>query len=431
MKRIVIAFLAAAALMLAAGQAYAQRLSVRSEVRADRNLACGPDIVYNFDVPALTPAPEGYEPVYVGVYARHGSRYAYTAKTYTRTRAVLEKGAAEGNLTPLGEELCAAVVAFHDKYGLRVGDLTRKGWDQHRRIAAIMLDSFPEAFPQGARIDACVSPSLRSAISMTSFCLSMGQKRPDLDIYEHQSLEDLPAARPNMGDNPNPLPSCVPPCPSEAVSVPEYFDRMFSWKSLLSKIFKDPVKGIGKYEPWSIMDYFYMLYAGMQSLDPEVVPNLPEVFTDEEFARLWDADNYLRYREYYPYMSSCCSIWDDIIAKADGRLAAGERGADLRFGHDHCLLTLLMIVGMEGFGVFPERAEDVALYFQNFRSPMASNIQAVFYRPLSGAGETLVKFVFNGEEATVDALSPVSGPYYRWDDFKALYASRRKLFVAE
>ena len=37
----------------------------------------GLDSQYNFDVPALTPAPKGYDPFYLSHYGRHGSRYAW------------------------------------------------------------------------------------------------------------------------------------------------------------------------------------------------------------------------------------------------------------------------------------------------------------------------------------------------------------------
>ena len=44
----------------------------------------------------------------------------------------------------------------------------------------------------------------------------------------------------------------------------------------------------------------------------------------------------------------------------------------------------------------------------------ASNMQFVVYRK-AGAPD-IVKFVYNGVERSVAKLTPLSGPYYYWDD---------------
>ncbi|MBR6932518.1 MAG: hypothetical protein IKH49_04355 [Bacteroidales bacterium] len=431
---------ACAALFLLFSPCHAQWTGVRDAVRADRELACGPDLLYRFDAPSPTAPPPGYEAVYVSHYGRHGSRYAYTSKTYTVVEAALSRGAEEGNLTPYGEQVWEAFKVFYAHAEHRVGDLTRKGWEQQRGIASTMLHMFPGAFPAGARIDACVSPSFRSTLSMTSCCLALGQLRPDLEIYEHQSVVDIPATRPNMS-NPFAPESVAPPCP--VTETPEDFMlRTVDWRTILSRLFKDPDKALGKYTPWQMMDYLYMLVAGMGSVDDAVALDLSGIFPGEDFIRMWEADNYLRFREYYDYLASCCQVYEDIIAKADARLAARERGADLRFGHDHVFLTLLMIAGMDGFGRFPDRADDVALYFQNFRSPMSANLQLAFFRPASRADlrPVLVQILVNGRELRhlgdpSPAVGPEStpgatlpGPFFEWETLKAWLTGRFAMY---
>ena len=49
---------------------------------------------------------------------------------------------------------------------------------------------------------------------------------------------------------------------------------------------------------------------------------------------------------------------------------------------------------------------------------MAANVQFVLYRSKKSP-EILFKVLRNGIEATLPQLTPVSGPYYRWDDFCA------------
>jgi hypothetical protein len=119
-----------------------------------------------------------------------------------------------------------------------------------------------------------------------------------------------------------------------------------------------------------------------------------------------------------------------MVAKADERLSKGERGADLRFGHDHVVLALLMILDLDGFGYYPPSPDDLIGWFHTFRSSMAANIQMVFYLPRNGkGGEPLVKVLLNGEEARLGDLQPVEGPYYGWQDLRSYLHSRTALFV--
>lgn len=428
MKRfLVICVLAATA----AGPCLAQRTGIREEVRMDRTLPLGPDKVYDFDVPDLTPAPEGYEPVYLSHYGRHGSRYAYSSRTYGYLQEALAEGAATGNLTPYGAKLKEDLEPFFEAVTNHVGELTRKGWDQLYGIGRRMVEFFPTVFPDGAWVDAGVSPSIRSVMSMNACCLAIGQSRPEVRIFEHQTWDDLRSARPNMGYK-DAYAFIGAPCPTQESSA-SFIERTVDWKAILGRIFKDPAAALGKYKPADALDYLYMMVAGMESLDDGIVPDVSGIFTREEFATMWEADNYLRYREYYEYLAPCCSIYEDIIERADEHLSDGSRGADLRFGHDHVLLTLLMIADIEAFGHFASRPEDVAFTFQNFRSPMGGNLQFVFYgkeesSPAAGLPDVLVQVILNGEETWFSGLEPAVGPFYDWTELKAFLSGRMDLF---
>ena len=56
--------------------------------------------VYGDVVPEIADAPEGYEPVYLSHYGRHGSRYILHDTQYVFVAQVLEKADADGKLTP-------------------------------------------------------------------------------------------------------------------------------------------------------------------------------------------------------------------------------------------------------------------------------------------------------------------------------------------
>ena len=430
MKRIFRVFLVSVLLVAGSAACHAQRTGVREEVRADWNKSAGLDCLYDCSPQAATPAPKGYEPVYLTHYGRHGSRYAYTSRTYTELLDMLEAGAKDGNLTDDGAALREVLGAFWETAQYRVGDLTPKGWEQHRWIAGTMVRSFPSAFRKGSRVDACASTSIRSILSMGACCLTLAQLCPDIEIYEHQGLLDVQVTAPNMGRNPFRYEGSVPPLPWQETAE-EFFLRTFpEYTRVLARLFKDPEAALGDRSPFMVFFHLYMLVAGMESLPDDVRIDVGGIFEPEEFATMWEVDNFERFREYYPYQTACAAIVDDMVAKAEERLAAGSRGADLRFGHDHCLMTLLMLMDIDGAGHVPDTPDDLVYWFQTFRSPMATNLQLVFYTPKRGrGGDILVKLLLNGGEARFGDLVPAAGPYYRWADLKAYLKARTDLFV--
>ncbi|MBQ1682794.1 MAG: hypothetical protein II071_00805, partial [Bacteroidales bacterium] len=201
-SNILICLLVVSAWSIAAPAQNSRSGDIRKAVIADPNMAAGLDGLYDFSPKASTPAPKGYEAVYISHYGRHGSRYAYTEKTYTTVLNLLSEGRRCANLTPFGEKLLNELQPFWDNARYRVGDLTPAGWDQHRKIAGIMVKSFPSAFGKGSKVDACSSASVRSILSMSSFCNALSLAAPKAEVYEHQGIMDVQATRPNMGGNP-------------------------------------------------------------------------------------------------------------------------------------------------------------------------------------------------------------------------------------
>lgn len=404
----------------------APRTSVREEVLSDWNKSSGLDCMYDMTPKASTPAPKGYKPVYVSHYGRHGSRYAYTEKTYTLPLGMLREAAAQDNLTDFGRKQLDQMEAFWQKNQYKVGDLTTLGWQQHQYIAETMASSFPTAFGAGSRVDACSSASVRAILSMSSACDAFSRETK-ASVYGHQGKLDIQATRPNEGPNPFRYKGAAVPFPYPETSEEFFLRRFPNYNDVLARLFKDPEKGLGNRKAYDLFFYLYMYVAGMASLPAEDRADIDGIFTPEEYATLWETDNYERFREYNTYRTSCSSIVDDIIAKADARLEAGETGADLRFGHDHVLMALLLIMNIEGFDTVPYRADDLVYWFQTFRSCMATNLQFVFYT--SKKGEPLVKLLFDGEEARFGSLEPCSGPYYRWSDLREYLKARVALFV--
>ena len=414
-------------------------------VLGDPFKSSGLDNIYDFDAQICTAAPKGYEAFYISHYGRHGSRYPYTATVATALLDLLHEAEGKENLSEYGSGLMARVELFMEKAGNHIGELTDLGRQQQYRLAGEMAERYPQAFRKGAVVTAQASSSPRSILSMASFCTALARKCPSIRIDQFQGFAETQATAPNMGRNPLRIKGPGLGNPYRE-SPAEFMQRRFPefTETVLGKMFRDPYAALGDRDVQYLMDHIYMLIGGMNSLPDGVRMDFSDIATPETLARMWELDNYQRFCEYIVYTASCCSVFKDIIERADARLAlldsaAGKHegraegraeGADLRFGHDHVLMSLLLIADLDSFGELPENPDELGHVFQTFRSPMAANLHFVFYRPKNGRGPILTGLSLNGQPARLSALdkelgiSPDESAFYRWDDVKAWFEKR-------
>ena len=421
-------------------------------VLGDPFKSSGLDNIYDFDAQICTAAPKGYEAFYISHYGRHGSRYPYTASVATALLDMLHEAGEKENLSEYGNGLMTRLELFMEKAGNHIGELTDLGRQQQYRLAGEMAERYPQAFRKGAVVTAQASSSSRSILSMASFCTALARKCPSIRIDQFQGFAETQATAPNMGRNPLRIKGPGLGNPYRE-SPAEFMQRRFPefTETVLGKMFRDPYAALGDRDVQYLMDHIYMLIGGMNSLPDGVRMDFSDIATPETLARMWELDNYQRFCEYIDYTASCCSVFKDIIERADARLAlldsaAGKlegraegraegavgraEGADLRFGHDHVLMSLLMIADIDSFGELPENPDELGHVFQTFRSPMAANLHFVFYRPKNGRGPILTGLSLNGQPARLSALdkelgiSPDESAFYRWDDVKAWFEKR-------
>ena len=154
----------------------------REEIFADAHRSAANYYAYPTPNAKLTPAPKGYEPVYISAYARHGSRWLIHPEQYTKPLQILKKAAAAGMLTPAGQQALVAVDSVYHMANKRFGELTEKGARQHRGIAQRMYKNFPTVFADGAVVDARSTVVIRCILSMANECLQLQAENPRLRI---------------------------------------------------------------------------------------------------------------------------------------------------------------------------------------------------------------------------------------------------------
>lgn len=375
----------------------------------------GCDYVYTPVMRRLTPAPKGYKALAIEHYGRHGARYCWQNDLYTDIRDTLSRADSLGLLTPAGKAYRSQFEDIFPEVRYHEEELSRKGWEQHRGIAEVMYKSFPEVFKGKQSVSANASNSIRCIMSMASFCLSLSDCNPELDIREVSGRSWYPGVIPHSHNNPY-------ASKYEHLKLPyeenpwTIRDSYYDTEAILGKLFTDIDAAVAKDGQVEFLEELYIFANGMQSLDTDM--NFSWIFTAEERYKMWELDNFKGYGG--PWGNRICflPILDDLIAKGDEHIAEGRKGADLRFGHDTCLIPLLMLIGINGYDRYPDTWQEIKGMFQNWNIPMGGNIQIILYSSRRG-GETLFKILLNGEEASLPAFEAVSGPYYKWSDLKA------------
>ena len=408
-------FLIAGLLLLStAFLASAQQPDYLMQLEAHPEYLAGTDYLCPSGPVALSPAPKGYKAFYISHYGRHGARYAWQSDMYERLRTVLSTAADQGNLTSLGQDYKRRFDSLYPEVRYRVGELSRKGWDQQQELAERMYLNFPEVFKGEVAVRSWVSTSTRCVMTMSSFCLGLKGMNPKLDIFENFGYIYLPAILPLDSHNPFRVKE-VPLTPlSFDETWEQYIERTVDYKAILTRLFKTPDAVVDAKDQWDLVSYLYFFAAGMNSLDTDLDFN--DIFTHEERIALWKIDDFQFYANAWPTHEGYMPIVKDFIEKADARIAAGQRGADLRFGHDYTFLPLLMCLNVNGYGHDVAEADDIPVWCRLQDVPMGANLHFVFYKSKKSP-KVLFKVLLNGHEAHLP-LATDNWPYYDWEAFK-------------
>ncbi|MDE6512145.1 MAG: histidine phosphatase family protein, partial [Muribaculaceae bacterium] len=350
---------------------------VETEVSACPEKAGGIYYAYDVETDSLPPVPEGYRPVYVSHYGRHGSRWPVNNKIYKAAGDFFQEQQVAENLTPEGKNAWKMVGLCTGNAHGHLGELTGMGSRQHRAIAERLRRRFPSLFADG-HVVARSSVEPRCIMSMMAFCDQLEENVGGLRISKHASPGDMdfihhntPEARLNTGEDApwmwefSAYRDSVSLCP---VSAARLFKNVPDSESL-------PV----------FMRSLYDVAISVQDID-SLEADIISVFDPTELTALWKASNYMQYVANGRSPESMASgpesvrpLLQEIVGRAEEMLASGEVKADLRFGHDTDLLRLVSLIDADGYGVELEDAETAAEKWRNFEiSPMGGNFQLIF-----------------------------------------------------
>lgn len=391
----------------------------RGQLAANPERSAGTYRCYEYLPGCDVAAPKGYNPFYISHYGRHGCRWHASAPSYTDPLGVLRKASEAGVLTPRGVKLLAQVEVIAADAEGRYGDLSPRGVGEHRGIAERMFAAYPEVFSTAkgreCRIESRSTLVPRCILSMAAFNERLKELNPEIQTLRESSARHLGylSYTPGM-DRQRKVATAVADSLRQVRLHPERF---------LSSIFSDPQFVTSTVDdPQWLMVRFFLLAGIMQDVSYLDI-SLYDLFTAEELDTLWECENVRRYltlgpsqRFGDPIIADAKPLLRNIVETAQ-RVVDGKEAvaATLRFGHDINITPLLALLGVEGASARVTSLDEVrSVWVIEQVSPMATNLQLIFFR--NAAGDVRVRVLHNER----DALLPLSGgPYYPWETLRA------------
>ena len=400
---------------------------VREDFKANPKLSANNYQAYpDKNLPAITPAPAGYEPFFINHYGRHGSRWLINDKKYSFPLQMLEKGQNDGKLTPRGKEVLDILREVHDASKGRLGELSDLGADQHQGIARRMYQNFPQVFKDGASVVARSTIVIRCILSMQNEVDVLASLNPRLNISTDASEATMFYM--NYSDS-----VARALRASQADLVNRCKEKWINPKGMLKKLFTD--QGFARDsidDARKMMIYLMEVTGNMQSHHQFEGVNLYDVFSNDDIYSVW------RYNNAFWYINSgetpltqCrvdymeANLLRNFIEDADRAITSGNPapGASLRFGHESVVLPLCCLMGLNGTDYRTTDLENLDKYWQTYKIfPMAANIQFVYFRK-AGSDDILMLPLLNEREATLPVKTDVA-PYYHWIDVRDYFIDK-------
>ena len=401
--------------------------TTREEMAADLNKTGGVYFAYPAVSADNTPAPKGFKPFHISHYGRHGSRYLIGDNDYRWIARLMHKADSANALTPLGRDFMSRLDSLMVEADGRGGDLSPLGRRQHRAIAGRMQKNYPEVFADNSYITARSTLVPRCILSMSSFCERLKETNPKLQIEYESSNRNMPYI-----------------CHSTPES--DRFNSRNGWwhemyrkfenknthpDRVVASIFSDK-EFVDRYvNPRDFMWGIYWLASDAQNTEGRI--NFYDLLTADELFDLWQCFNsqfYAKHADFAPadgvHLQNAANLLSNIIATADEAIASDKPSAALRFGHDGNVVPLTALMQLEGCDAVIESPDDFYKGWCDWKvSPMAANIQLVFFRNPKEPGRILVKILHNEKETRVPVKTDI-WPYYDWNDLKAFFLSRIK-----
>lgn len=398
----------------------------QEDFKRDITLSGSNYVAYRGPQKQLTPAPKGYKPFYLSHYGRHGSRYMIGQDAYDVPVNDLSKAEKAGMLTAKGKEVLEKAKLLREEAKGRDGELTQLGAEQHKGIAKRMIQRFPEVFAGKTNIEARSTVVIRCILSMENALHQMLSMNPQLTIFHDASEHDMYYM--NQDDRKI---EKLKRSQELRLAQQAFATKHNNYKHVMGVLFKDQDWVAKHINQSDLNSKLFQMASSVQGTELRHQLSLYDIFNEEEIYDNWLMNNLWWHHAYgfdettgnvQPYSQR--NLLRNIIEKADSCIALEHPGATLRYGHDTMVTPLTCLLNLNGYGEPITDPEMVGKKWFDYKiTPMATNIQFVFYRKNKHDKDVIFKVLLNEDEATLPIKTDMA-PYYHWEDFKTYFLKK-------
>lgn len=397
---------------------YATSQTTFEEITLSPDKAAGLYYLYPVSESINTKAPKGYKPFYISHYGRHGSRYLVGDEQYAKPYMIFKTADNAGALTEKGKDVMNRLATIWADAEGRSGELTSIGVKQHHDIAQRMYRSYPEVFAGKPTLTAKSTTVMRCAHSMAAFCEGLKELKPSLIIPRESAARYM-----KYMANVSPKANQFTKWDGAAAKRSAEFEKSVTEPDRLMAILFNNQEYLKNHniDTKDLMRNLFRISIDVPNTECTI--RLDDLFTPEERFKMWQNYNY----HYYNHMSNPPSangailenalpLLANIVESADAAIAAGRNGADLRFGHDSCIVPLVGLMKIDGCYGSSDDPNTLHEVYADFKiSPMAANLQLIFFK--NKKEDVIVKLMLNEREVAIPVKTDIA-PFYKWNDVR-------------
>jgi hypothetical protein len=398
----------------------------------------GTKTLYKWDGKKYTPAPTGYEPVFINHVGRHGARHLTKDVKTTLAYSLLSVADSVNNLTEKGKKLKQMVLSLQKVEKGNTKSISAEGAAELEGIGERMYANFPAVFNGKPNLNVAITKEVRTKQSADAFFKGLKSKMKDsITINERNDDTNLrfydasPAYKSFEKDiDTSPVKLSL----EEAERISEINDAVtgrFFTAAFLAKVHEsDKAKFVSDIFGFTTI---------VNSLDTEIKQagytpvdlDFKTFFTCDELGRLSIVDSGDEYLKKGPGTDNngiqvrvAVPLLVNFILTTDEFIKGGNFSAQLRFAHAE---TIAPFAALLQISTADKAGHDPLKFNTNWQAssiiPLSSNIQWIFFKK-KGTEEYLVKILLNEKEAHITGLNEKSFPYYKWDDLRKLYMDK-------
>lgn len=407
---------------------------------------CGQNIsgtktLYHPQQKKITPAPAGFEPVFVNHVGRHGARHLTKNVDASFTWKMLIRADSLQALTAKGQVLKQMVIKLQKVEQPNLKFISAIGKTEQQELGARMVNNYKTVFQHSGNIKITTTKEVRTEQSAKAFLegAALHDKSAKISFENNNTNElrfyDVAPAYLAFEENGDWQKQMLLLSSKNHIEV---FNR-----SLAGKFFTDQfLKNLKQKEVDQLIDDIF----GFASIIPSVKTEIKSagfsnteldfysLFTCEELKTLNLMDTAADYLLKGPgtdnngiQVKIAAPLLVDFIRSTDDFIKHKDTVADLRFAHAETIGPFAAILGIEGAATL---SKSIFNFQQVYKAeqviPLSANIDWILYGKNS-SNNYQIKFLLNEKEVHIQGLKTATFPYYNWKDVRAFYLQKLKL----